>query len=93
MYQRNLLPTDGSGASRRAIRAGVELARKVGAEVVAMTAIPAFRSFAAGTDAIEQARQQYEAVTPARRGLAGLLLGSETWKVLVHGTIPVPVHR
>lgn len=28
-----------------------------------------------------------------RRGLQGLLLGSETQKVLVHGTIPVLVHR
>ncbi|WP_296952620.1 universal stress protein [uncultured Massilia sp.] len=28
-----------------------------------------------------------------RRGLAGLLLGSETQKVLVHGTVPVLVHR
>ena len=28
-----------------------------------------------------------------RHGLKGLLLGSETQKVLVHGTIPVLVHR
>jgi nucleotide-binding universal stress UspA family protein len=28
-----------------------------------------------------------------RRGLSGLLLGSETQKVLVHSTIPVLVHR
>ncbi|MFK3737496.1 universal stress protein [Massilia sp. TN1-12] len=28
-----------------------------------------------------------------RRGIAGLLLGSETQKVLVHSTIPVLVHR
>jgi nucleotide-binding universal stress UspA family protein len=28
-----------------------------------------------------------------RRGIAGLLLGSETLKVLTHSTIPVLVHR
>jgi nucleotide-binding universal stress UspA family protein len=28
-----------------------------------------------------------------RHGLKGLLLGSETQKVLVHSTIPVLVHR
>ncbi|WP_305824738.1 universal stress protein [Massilia brevitalea] len=145
MYQRILLPTDGSEASRRAIHAGVDFARIVGAKVVAMTAIPEFHTFAASTDMIEQARQQYEAATRARarrlldeaaavardagvacttvqatsdspyeaiiatareqgcdlivmashgrKGLAGLLLGSETQKVLVHSTIPVMVHR
>lgn len=145
MYQRILRPTDGSEASRRAVEAGVGLARSLGAEVVAMTAIPEFHAFTASTDVIEQTRQQYEASARARaqrlvdaiaavardagvpcsavqavsdspyeaivatarerccdlivmashgrKGLAGLLLGSETQKVLVHSAIPVMVHR
>ena len=110
-----------------------------------MTAIPEFHTLSAGTELIEEARQQYEAATRARaqrlldeaaaialeagvpcvplqvmsdnpyqaiiatareqgcdlivmashgrKGIAGLLLGSETQKVLVHSNIPVMVHR
>jgi len=32
-------------------------------------------------------------VTPGRRGVSALLLGSETAKVLTHSKIPVLVHR
>lgn len=145
MYTRILLPTDGSEASGRAIRAGVDFARSVGAEVVAMTATPEFHTFTANAEMLEQTRDEYltasrahgqqlldgaaavareagvpcstvqmvsddphEAIISAardrmcdlivmashgRRGIKGLLLGSETQKVLVHSAIPVLVHR
>ena len=145
MYTRILLPTDGSEASERAIRSGVDFARSVGAEVVAMTATPEFHTFTANADMLEQTGDEYlsasraqgqqlldqvaavardagvpcstvqvvsdepyEAIISAardklcdlivmashgRRGIKGLLLGSETQKVLVHSAIPVLVHR
>jgi len=49
-------------------------------------------------EAIIQAANQNECdlifmASHGRRGIAGLLLGSETLKVLTHSTIPVLVHR
>jgi len=145
MYKRILLPTDGSDASRRAIRSGVDFARSIGAEVIGMTATPAFHTFTTDAEMMEQTRDQYlesskargqrlldEVASAARdagvpctcvqvvsdepyeaiiatarerlcdlivmashghRGIKGLLLGSETQKVLVHSLIPVLVHR
>ena len=145
MYKRILLPTDGSDASARAILAGVEFAKSTGAEVVAMTATPAFHAFTADTEMLEATAEQhaqtsrerggrlldtvaavareagvpctcvqlvsdhpYEAIidtardercdlivmaSHGRRGIKGLLMGSETQKVLVHSSIPVLVHR
>lgn len=145
MYKRILLPTDGSDASRRAVLAGVDFARSTGAEVVAMTATPAFHAFTTDAVMLEETPEQYaqssrergqrlldgvaavarEAGVPCtcvqlvsdnpyeaiidtareqhcdlivmashgRRGIKGLLLGSETQKVLVHSSIPVMVHR
>jgi nucleotide-binding universal stress UspA family protein len=145
MYKRILLPTDGSEASQRAIVAGVDFAKSVGAEVVAMTATPEFHTFTTDAAMLEQTPEDYaqasrarsqrvldEVATAARnagvtctciavasnnpygaiistarehqcdlivmashgrRGIKGLLLGSETQKVLVHSAIPVMVHR
>ena len=145
MYKRILIPTDGSEASQRAILAGIDFAREVGAEVVGLTATPEFHvlstdstmledtpeQFAASSDMrarriladVENAARDagvacriehaidddpYAAIIAAarnlgcdlivmashgRRGLKGLLLGSETQKVLVHSAIPVLVHR
>lgn len=145
MYKRILLPTDGSEASTRAVLAGVEFARSTGAEIVAMTAIPAFHALTADTEMLEATAEQYaltsqergqrliddvaavareagvpctcvqlvsdhpyEAIIDAardqhcdlivmashgRRGIKGLLMGSETQKVLVHSSIPVLVYR
>lgn len=145
MYKRILLPTDGSEASRRAIAAGVAFARDAGAEVVAMTATPPFRTITADPEMLELTPEQYdehsrqqagrrldeiaslardagvpcsvvqvvsddphEAIIATARermcdlimmashghkGLKGLLLGSETQKVLVHSAIPVLVYR
>lgn len=145
MYKRILLPTDGSEASQRAIQSGVDFARSIGAEVVAMTATPEFHALTANAEMLEQTRDEYLAASRAsgqrlldqvaavardagvpctvaqavsdepyeaiiatardklcdlivmashgRRGIKGLLLGSETQKVLVHSAIPVLVHR
>jgi nucleotide-binding universal stress UspA family protein len=145
LYQRILLPTDGGEASQRAILAGVAFARALGAEIVGLTATPAFRVLSTDPEMIEDTVDQYAAASRergrrllatieqaaeeagvacrleqtvsdepweaivetakrlgcdlivmashGRRGLSGLLLGSETQKVLVHSTIPVLVHR
>ena len=145
MYKRILLPTDGSAASDSAVVAGVDFAKSVGAEIVAMTATPGFHAFTTNAEMLEQTPQEYaqssrehgqrmlddvaavardagvpctsvlrvsddpyEAIISAardnqcdlivmashgRRGIKGLLLGSETQKVLVHSAIPVLVHR
>lgn len=145
MYKRILIPTDGSDASQRAILAGVDFAREVGAEVVGLTATPAFHVLSMDSEMLEETPEQFAAVSEARarriladvenaaqgvgvacriehaidddpyaaiiataqrlgcdlivmashgrRGLKGVLLGSETQKVLVHSTIPVLVHR
>jgi nucleotide-binding universal stress UspA family protein len=145
MYKRILIPTDGSEASQRAILAGVEFAREVGAEVVGLTVTPEFSVLSTDSEMLEDTPEQYAAASAARaarvladiqsaaddagvpcrtqqaieddpyaaiiaaagqngcdlivmashgrHGLKGLLLGSETQKVLVHSTIPVLVHR
>lgn len=66
MYKRILLPTDGSEASRRAIQSGVEFARSVGAEVLAMTATPEFHTFTVDTEMLEQTPEQYAEASRAR---------------------------
>jgi nucleotide-binding universal stress UspA family protein len=146
VYKHILIPTDGSTASNRAAKAGVELARSVGARVTAFFAAPAptpviyegllpvaymppdqhahvieraakkylgaieAAARAAGVpceslhvtsdfpaDAIlETAKRKCDLIFMAshgRRGLAGVLLGSETQKVLTHSKIPVVVYR
>ena len=42
MYQRILVPTDGSALSKKAIRSAVELASTIGAEVVAVNVVPRY---------------------------------------------------
>jgi nucleotide-binding universal stress UspA family protein len=147
MYQRILVPTDGSQLSDRAVKEAANLARAVGATLTLFYAAPAYRlpvaiSEGAGVqqfvppeqyrrnmraiakrllDAAEEkaggtatqqvcefAEQPYEAIIKAAqkgkydlivmashgwRGLKGLLLGSETHKVLTHSRIPVLVVR
>ena len=145
MYTRILLPTDGTEFCERAIRQGIQLAKRLDATVVGVTvtqplhsAIP--RSFIpqnlAGiihSETAKLADQKLSVVEQAalaggvpvellsksddhpwqgiidaakekncdlivmashgRRGLAGVVLGSETHKVLTHSTIPVLVIR
>ena len=42
MYQRVLIPTDGSKLSRKAAQAGIELAELMGADVVALNVVPKY---------------------------------------------------
>lgn len=147
MYKNILIPTDGSTLSAHAIKAGVQLARAVGAKVTGLFVAPtptplvyegiipvgymppdehaemirraAEHHLAVVEKAAKEAGVACQCVTvtgdfPAdailqvadkhrcdlivmashgRRGVAALLLGSETQKVLAHAKIPVLVHR
>jgi nucleotide-binding universal stress UspA family protein len=147
MFKHILIPTDGSELSGKAIRAGVDMARTLGARVTGFFAAPAptplvygdfmpvgymppdqhaaliqtvsrhnlsvvekaAREAGVGVNCvsvtsefpadsiIDAARTQHcdliFMASHGRRGLAGLVLGSETHKVLTHSTIPVLVYR
>ena len=147
MFKHVLLPTDGSPVARKAIKAGVALAKKLGAKVTAYYAIdtgPPYtyaEGYAIDTGLLREfekrAREQgmkylaevekaakaagvgcqtlitspgtaYQGIVAAakkqrcdvivmashgRGGLATLLLGSVTQKVLAHSKIPVLVCR
>lgn len=66
MYKRILLPTDGSPATARAVLSGVDLARSLKAEVVAMTAVPRFHTFTADAEMLEQSVAEYAEASRAR---------------------------
>ena len=59
MYKRILLPVDGSEPSRRVIPAGVEFARSIGAELVAMTATPEFHTFTVDSEMLQETPEQH----------------------------------
>lgn len=153
MFRHILIPTDGSEASARAIKQGVQLASTLGAKVTGIHVIPSFHPFtyrsqmlltyrralpedseaayatatlgcseaflraikraasAAGVpcDTVHVCEDQaYKAIVATakrkhcdlifmashgRGSTAGILLGSETQKVLVHSDIPVLICR
>ena len=145
MFKRILIPVDGSSLSKKAARTGVALAKRLGAEVVAMMATPTFRVFTlnplmATDSSAEYVRDSkkiaakalaevgkiaaaakvrcgakhivsdhpYNAIirsakrercdlvvmaSHGRGGVSGVLLGSETAKVLTHSGVPVLVCR
>jgi nucleotide-binding universal stress UspA family protein len=68
LYARILLPTDGAEASQRAILGAVELAKALGADVVGMTATPAFHVVTTDAAMLEDTPGQFAA---ASRALAG----------------------
>ena len=80
MYQHILLPIDGSELFNKAIPQGIELARSIGARVTGLHVPPPFHTVSV---------MAYH----GRRGMAALVLGRETHKVLTHGTIPTLVGR
>jgi nucleotide-binding universal stress UspA family protein len=147
MYERILVPIDGTTLSDKAVRAAIALAAKVGAELVALYVAPRYpRSYFEGgatvtmdeeariekqwtdkgqaavdavvasaleaglkaravvvqSDLVAEsilaavAKQGCDLVVMAshgRKGMARVLLGSETQHVLTHGTVPVLVLR
>ena len=147
MFKHVLIPTDGSPVARKAVRAGVALARDLGAKVTAYYAMDMIQPYAFGDGYIldtstllgiergaKEVGQKYLAAveqaakaagvpcetlmtkpeTPAegiiaaakkrkcdvifmashgRGGLASLVLGSVTQKVLARSKIPVLVYR
>ena len=147
MYKRILVPTDGSDLSFAAIQATTQLAKTLGADIVAINVMPKlgqlmFPDYGAyemlseevfEKETAEEARsilaiakeeaaslsvpclvvtkrdaEPFRAIIDAaseykcdlilmashgRRGITGLLLGSETTKVLTHCRIPVLVYR
>lgn len=144
MYDRILVPTDGSDVTGKAIQTAVGLARKLGSELYAISVKEPFpysaisemqptppQEFFDAQERIAFSRVQQvvdaaqaadlpcqahtvEALHPweaivehakqhncdlivmashGRRGMAALLLGSETQRVLTHSTVPVLVVR
>lgn len=144
MYQRILIPTDGSDVTGKAVAAAVGLARALGAQLETLSVkepfpysavseiqpVPPQEFFEAQEQIAQQRVQQvvvacrdaglpcaastvealhpYEAIidhakargcdlivmaSHGRRGMRALLLGSETQKVLTHGTVAVLVVR
>ena len=145
MYQHILIATDGSELSEKAVHAGVDLAKRLGAKATFFTSSPDFRIFETDSSLVAVSRERYasecerranirlatgetyatshgvqhdtvhvfaehpyEAIIKAvaknkcdlvvmashgRRGVAGVLLGSETTKVLKHCKVPVLVCR
>src|SRR5215813_244571 len=63
MYQHILLPTDGSELSTRAVRAGVRLAKSLGARVTALHVTPQLnRASMVAREIIQQAREYEQQV-------------------------------
>jgi nucleotide-binding universal stress UspA family protein len=147
MFRHILIPTDGTALSESAIRAGVDMARALGARVTGFFAAPAptplvygdllpvgymppdqhealirkasehhlgvIESMARGASvpvkcvsvtsdypadsiikvASEEGCDLIFMASHGRRGLSGILLGSETHKVLTHAKVPVLVYR
>jgi nucleotide-binding universal stress UspA family protein len=60
MFKHILLPTDGSASSDIAIRAGVHLARDMGAKVTGVHVVPPFHTFTYRADMLEDTEDQYE---------------------------------
>ena len=109
MYKRILVPTDGSELSIEAVKGAARFAKPLGASVVLITVIepysytsrifatPLVKSFSPA-EAIMEASTQYDCdcvfmASHGRKGLAAVLLGSETQKVLTHSKVPVMVYR
>lgn len=66
MYQRLLVPTDGSDASRRAIQAGVAFAREVGADIIGLTVTEPFRLVSGEGVMLQDTPDDFEAASDAR---------------------------
>lgn len=72
MYKRILIPSDGSEASGRAILAGVDFARTLGAEVIGLSVTPRFHVLSTNSAVIQDTPERFAAAGAerARRILA-----------------------
>jgi len=147
MFKNILIPTDGSTVANKAVKAGIDLAKQLGAKVTGYYAVEAIQPRVYGEGYMidnktikafeQQARQvgqkhidsmakianaagikfagvmtmaetPYEGIVETakkqkcdaifmashgRRGLAGIIMGSVTHKVLTHSKLPVLVYR
>lgn len=105
MYEHILLPDDGSPVSGKAARHGLTFAREKGAQMTTYCAkLERVRCNGITTATshpwegiLQAAREQgcdlVFMASHGRGGMTGLLLGSETQKVLTHSKIPVLVER
>jgi nucleotide-binding universal stress UspA family protein len=96
MFKHILIPTDGSRLALKGIKAGVKLARALGARVTGLYVVAPYAP-PPWEGILRAARSgKCDAVAIAshgRGGLGGLILGSETQRVLAHSKIPVLVVR
>jgi nucleotide-binding universal stress UspA family protein len=99
MYTHILVPTDGSALSLKAAKAAVELARVMKTKLTAVYATAPWMPPMGGEGELPRhmftMESDYRKASEkeAEKALAGLLLGSETVKVLTHSKIPVLVCR
>jgi nucleotide-binding universal stress UspA family protein len=61
MYTNILIPTDGSELAGKAVEHGIELAKRLGAKVTALTVMPPFHTFTTNTQMIEDTPARYKA--------------------------------
>ena len=61
MYTNILIPTDGWELAGKAVKHGIELAKRLGAKVTALTVMPPFHTFTTNTQMIEDTLAQYKA--------------------------------
>ena len=60
MFRNILIPTDGSEMSQQAVRAGVDFAREIDAEVTFFTALPPYKVFASEPMMLSDTPDRYE---------------------------------
>ena len=102
MYKRLLVPTDGSELSLDAVRGAASFAEAMHSEVVLITVIEPY-SYTSLSEYRPESIDDYDErvrtvaeerlASHGRKGIAAVLLGSETQKVLTHSKVPVMVYR
>jgi nucleotide-binding universal stress UspA family protein len=60
MYTNILLATDGSELAGKAVRHGIDLAKRLGAKTTALTVVPPFHVFTADTQMLEDTPAEYQ---------------------------------
>ena len=61
MYTSMLIPTDGSELAGKALRHGIELAKRIGAKATVLTVLPPFHTFTTDIEMIEDTPARYQA--------------------------------